>query len=231
MSIEREIMKRITFDFEKLKTYGFIQKGKTYQYSKTFMEGLRADIIIDENQEVTGKVYDTNFEEEYNNFRMENQTGEFANTVKEAYQNILKDIANKCGEKKNFITNQANRITKFIFSFYHDEPEFPWESSSGFGIFRNPTSKKWYGLIMNIDKNKLDKKSSGEVEAINVKLDNQRIENLLNKQGFYPAYHMNKKHWISIILDDTLTDEEVIECIKESHTFTEKSHHLTKENK
>lgn len=33
---------------------------------------------------------------------------------------------------------------------------------------------------------------------------------------------MNKTNWITIILDDTVKDEEIIACIKESHQYTEK---------
>lgn len=74
---------------------------------------------------------------------------------------------------------------------------------------------------MNIYKSKIDKKCTGEVEVINIKLDEQKVSTLLNKKGFYPAYHMNKRNWITIILDNTLTDEEIIEYIKTSHKYTE----------
>lgn len=221
MNIEQEVFKRVFFDFKKLETYGFRKEGAEYRYSKIFMDIFRADIIIDENQVITGKIYDLSFGEEYTNFRRGDLLGEFANKVKEQYISILNDIAIKCSEKRNFITKQANRIAAQIFLIYGDEPEFAWESSPGFGIFRNANNQKWYGLIMNIDKSKLDKNSSGEIEAINVKLDSQRILDLLNKPGFYPAYHMNKKHWLSIILDDTLSDQEILTYIKESHSLTE----------
>lgn len=221
MKLEKEIGRRITINFEKLKAYGFMREGKQYRYSKILMDNFRLDILIDENQAVISKVYDTNFDEEYIPFHMENQTGEFVNHMREEYQQVLQDIVEQCGEKRYFLNDQSNRITAFISSYYNDEPEFAWESSPGFGIFRNSNNQKWYGLIMNIDKSKLDPKGQGEIEAINVKLDSQKILDLLKKPGFYPAYHMNKKHWVSIILDDTLMDKEIIECIQESHRYTE----------
>jgi len=220
MKIEQELFKRSNINFEKLKAYGFIKKENTYQYSKIIMDEFKVDITIDKTGKVIGKIYDLSFGEEYTNFRIESQTGEFVNQIKEEYKKILNDIINHCCEKKYFITDQANRITKRINDRYHDEPEFAWESSPGFGIFRNTDTKKWYALIMNIDKSKLDKNCSGEIEAINLKIDSNKIPSLLNKKGIYPAYHMNKKHWITIILDNTLQDEEIIEYIKESHSFT-----------
>lgn len=35
-----------------------------------------------------------------------------------------------------------------------------------------------------------------------------------------PAYHMNKQHWISIILDENMNDDEIKNLIAESYTLT-----------
>lgn len=223
MNIENEIFKRATVNLENALLYGFIKENNIYKYSKEFMNSFRADIVIDENRFVSSKVFDINTNDEYINFRIEGQNGEFVSKVREEYKNILKDILNNCFENKYFIKEQSNRIANTIKTIYNDEPEFAWEKSPGFGIFRNPKSKKWYGLLMNIDKSKLDKKGSGEVEIINIKLSEEKILELLKSKGFYKAYHMNKKNWISIILDDTLSDDEILDYIKISHSYTELS--------
>ena len=75
-----------------------------------------------------------------------------------------------------------------------------------------------FGIIMDINKNKIDKQNK-LIEIINVKLDNKVIEELIKKEGYYKAYHMNKKSWITIILDDTLKDEEIIKYIDESYNI------------
>ncbi len=71
---------------------------------------------------------------------------------------------------------------------------------------------------MNLDSSKLSN-SSGEVEIINVKLDENKIQKLLKQKGFYKAYHMIKKDWISIILNDTLKDEEILSLLDESYNI------------
>ena len=68
---------------------------------------------------------------------------------------------------------------------------------------------------MNINESKLNN-GSEDIEIINVKLDKDKILSLLNKKGFYKAYHMNKNNWISIILNDTLKDDEIFKLIDES---------------
>ena len=81
---------------------------------------------------------------------------------------------------------------------------------------------------MNLDKNKLYKKTNGEVEIIDIKLDPSEIEDLLKINGFYPAYHMNKKSWISIILNDTISDEKIMNLIDESYLYTVINKNATK---
>lgn len=223
MNIEDDIFKRTKLNIDSLTPYGFTKKNNTYEYSKLFMDNFRVNIVIDEQGMVHGKIYDLNVEDEYINFRIESQVGEFVNSVREEYKNILKDIRKHCFEKLYFITEQANRITRKIIEKYNNEPEFVWDKFPGYGIFRNANNEKWYGLIMNIDRSKIDKDSLGEIEVINVKLDDEEIPNLLKQQGFYPSYHMNKKNWVTITLDDTLSDEEIMKYVCISHKYTEES--------
>ena len=61
-----------------------------------------------------------------------------------------------------------------------------------------------------------------DIEIINIKLDENKIVKLLNRKGFYKAYHMNKKYWITINLDDTISDEEIMNYIEESYKYSEK---------
>ena len=74
---------------------------------------------------------------------------------------------------------------------------------------------------MNLKRGKIENNDNIEkVEVINLKLSEEKISQLLNKKGFYKAYHMNKKKWITIILDNTIEDEEIIAYIKESYNLT-----------
>lgn len=37
-----------------------------------------------------------------------------------------------------------------------------------------------------------------------------------------PAYHMNKRHWVSVVLDGSMTDEEILPLIRKSYDLTAK---------
>ncbi len=216
MNIENDVFKRTNVDFKKLMAYGFKKEKANYIFKKKFFNNdFEAIINVNNKGIVSGKVMDSQMNEEYTNIRVE-RSGEFVNKVRDLYIDILVDIKNNCFNSNYFIFDQTNRINKYIKEKNDTDPEFLWEKFPGYGVYRNKNNNKWFGIIMNLDLSKLSNET-GEVEIINVKLDENKTKILLNKKGFYKAYHMNKTDWISVVLNDTLSDKEVIELIDESY--------------
>ena len=218
MNIEKEIFKKYNVDFNKLKDYGFRKENNKYVYEQDFFDKeFKAIIYIDDKGNVIGKVIDLQLNEEYLGLRTEN-LGEFSTKVREEYKKLLVDIKIKCFVEMIFISDQANRINTYIKNKYGDNPEFLWSKFPGYAVYRNKDNKKWYGIIMNLNLSKISNEK-GEVEIINIKINNSKINKLINKKGFYPAYHMNKKDWISIVLNDTLKDSDINSLIDESYNL------------
>ena len=182
MDIEREIFKRGKINYQKLVSYGFIQENTIYHFSKEFMKSFRADIMVDLDGNVSGKVYDLKTNLEYTNFRISDLTG-FAYQVREEYILLLKDIARNVLDANYFIYHQANRMANFIIEKYKVYPEFLWHKYPGYGIFRNSRSNKWFGIILNVDKSKIIHNLTGEIEIINLKLDDKVLD-YINHDGF-----------------------------------------------
>ncbi|MDE7105693.1 MAG: MmcQ/YjbR family DNA-binding protein [Anaeroplasmataceae bacterium] len=220
MSIESEVFKKMNFLKDKLLAYGFEENLNCYKYSKQMSNGFIATLFIDEEYKIIGKILDPSLDEEYTNFRIESLKGEFVNTIRSEYKAILLDIADKCCERLYFVTPQANRIASKIIKEYNNQPEFLWEASPDCAIFRHTENQKWYALIAYIDRSRLDKKITGMVEILNLKIKEDERDTLLKQDGFYLAWHMNKKSWITITLDDTISDEEVMKYIKKSYIYT-----------
>ena len=210
--MEKEVFKRSIPNHKKCEVYGF----KDGIYEKVFMNTFKAIISI-QKDEVKGKVIDLDFEEEYTNIRIENSTSAFVNQVKEEYEKILIDIRDHCFDAKYFISHQANRISSFIQSKYSISPEFLFDSNPNVGVFRN--QKKWFGIIMNVSGQTLHREEK-EVEIMNVKCTQSKVKELLKKDGFYEAYHMNKKYWISICLNDEVEDSIIEQLIEDSYQNT-----------
>ena len=220
MSIESEVFKKYIPNNNKLIKYGFKKSNNEYKFSKKIMnDTFRADIVIDDKGQVIGKVIEIELNEEYTNFRIKGNSGEFVGKVREEYKSILQDIANKCFEKEYFIYEQTNRITKLINEKYNVSPEFLWNFVPDYGVFRNVRSKKWFGIVMNLDKSKIIPNKTGEVEVLNLKLD-ENVTKALKLNGVYSPYHSNKKNWVSIILDNTLSDEKIMELVDLSYDIS-----------
>lgn len=55
---------------------------------------------------------------------------------------------------------------------------------------------------------------------LEVKVRPEHIGSLRRKEGILPAYHMNKEHWVSVVLSGPVTPSEIHELLAESHELT-----------
>lgn len=216
--IEDEIFLKKKFDFEKLKEFGFCFENNTYIYSEDFMDGdFKA--VIEISDVLKGKVIDNSSDEEYMPLRIESFDGEYVCKVREAYKSILKRIADTCCTNVFFAFEQANRITNQIYETYGIKPDFPWNDDNG--VFRHLDTRKWFSLIMYVSIDALLKNGDGHMlNIINLKIDTSKRDELYEIDGIYPAFHMNHKTWISVVLDDTIRDEKVMELVTCSFDLT-----------
>ena len=226
MSIENDIFERKKLIPEKLIRFGFVKDGGVYRYSEVFMDGdFSADVSIAPNGTVSGRVIDLSLNEEYLPFRVESAVGSYVGAVRQAYSDILKKIADSCFEGRYFLFDQANRIASLIYDKYSESPDFPFADSPTVGVFRYPANRKWYGLIMNIrlrqltGETKTDPETSPMVEVMNIKVGEERMNEVLKIPDIFPSYHMQKKNWVSVLLDRSVPDETVMELISISREF------------
>lgn len=225
MGIETKIFERRTVIESALLPYGFEKTDKGYLYTRNFLkDAFRALLLITAGGEITGRVIDNGTDEEYLPIHVESQRGAYVSKVRNAYIEILKDIAQKCFRTNPFLKPQSNRITCRIEEKYHEKPDYPFAKLPSYGVFRYPVSQKWYALVMNLKRSLVDKECTGRkkdeiIEVVNLKIDESAEHDLLKIRGIYPGYHMNRAHWISIILDDTLDDDFILDLIDKSRSF------------
>ena len=115
------------------------------------------------------------------------------------------------------------RIDRYINEQYGVEAEFPWDRDDTSAVYRHRDNKKWFALIMNVRRDKLGLSGDGYVAAMNLKIDDINIhEMLITEDGIFPAYHMNKRNWITVILDGTVPEEQVLSLLDMSFSATSK---------
>ncbi len=109
------------------------------------------------------------------------------------------------------------KILKYAWEKYQTQGEYLWKSSPTFAVLRRGDNQKWYGVLMEIPAVKLGLKIEGNCLVINLKCDEELIENLLGGEGFFPAWHMNKRKWLTVLLDGSVALDEVFRLIDLSY--------------
>ena len=215
-----EIFKAYQFNSKKAKEYGFLEKQGVWTYSSTILQGDFLMKITVEDSDLTFQVFDQETGELYPQVHMESMRGTFVGTVREACLEVLYDIRKACFEVQEFLCPQTKKIMALVQEKYGNQLEYLWEKSPDTAVLRHEDNQKWYAILMRIPWDRLDKGREGLVEAVNLKHD--QVADLLSQMGIFPAFHMNKRYWISLPLDDTLTDEKVLELFERSWFLTSK---------
>lgn len=111
-----------------------------------------------------------------------------------------------------------------VFDFVKNEfdvvPDYPWETYNNYAALRHKNSRKWFGLVMDITSDKLGLETEDTIDVINLKARKEFIGPLREKEGIYPAYHMDKSNWISINLKEINSIDQIKDLIEESYELT-----------
>ena len=213
-----EIFKAYQFNSKKAKEYGFVEDQGIWTYSNQILQGDFLMRITVEDSELTFQVFDQETGDLYPQVHMESMRGSFVGSVREACLEILYQIRKACFDVQDFICPQTKRIMAQVQEKYGNQLEYLWEKSPDTAVLRHEDNQKWYAVLMRIPWDKLDKGREGLVEAVNLK--NNQVADLLSQKGIYPAFHMNKRYWISLTLDDSLSDDNVLDLLEISWNLT-----------
>lgn len=112
-------------------------------------------------------------------------------------------------------------VCEYIKKQYRVLPEYPWERDNCSAVFRHDDNRKWFALVMNVKRDKLGLSGEGYVDAVNLKIDDMLFKDMLVREaGIMPAYHMNKEHWITALLDGTVKEDKLYDLIDMSYRAT-----------
>ena len=98
------------------------------------------------------------------------------------------------------------QFLQYCFDTFGTSPDYPFDEDFETAVLRHSDNRKWYALVMRISRRKLGLPSDEAVDVVNLKLPTDMFGSFGSDDGVYPAYHMNKLHWISVILPDAPDD-------------------------
>ena len=211
---------KLSINYEKLKEYGFQENNKKYTFEAQIENGEFQVIIVISDEEKYAKLIEVEENSEYALVDVESATGDFVGNLRKQYEKIIEDVIAKCTAKEVFKNKQSKEIITYIQNKYHDELEFLWEKFDDNAVWRNKQNGKWYGALLTVAENKLDGKTDKSIEIIDLRYSKDEIENVIDNQKIFPGYHMNKKSWITIKLDGSVSTNEICKLIDNSYLLS-----------
>ena len=116
----------------------------------------------------------------------------------------------------------AKKILQYAAEQYGDEPEYLWEQYPEYAVLRRRDSHKWYAILMNIPKKRLGLDGDEMVEVVDLRFDVDELPRKVDGKSFFFGYHMNKKHWITILLDGSVVLDEILDYVDKSYNLAKK---------
>lgn len=220
--ISRIFAKRVP-DFKKLSGFGFQEISGGYFYRTEISDGqfkMRVSVIGDE---ISTEVTDGETGEEYSLFLVEDAVGSFVGAVRAEYERVLSEIAGKCFLKCVFKYEYTQAVIEYVRKKYGGELEFLWEKFDDNAVWRRRDNRKWYGAVLTVARDKFGFPSKEKVEVLDLRTDPERIDETVDGKRIFYGYHMNKRHWITIILDGSVGLDEIYKLIDESYILAAKS--------
>lgn len=208
---------------ERLLAYGFVQDHSGYCYETEIANNLfRLVVLITYAGEVNTQVIDQETGDEYILHRTAKATGAFVGMVKADYEAVLAEIAEKCFDPDVFKSEQAKKVIAYVREKYGDELEFLWKKFPDNAIWRRKDTNKWYAAILTVSARKLGLESDERLEILDLRLPPEEMTATVDQKRFFPGYHMNKKHWYTLILNGSVEIEEICKRIDKSYILARK---------
>ncbi len=108
-------------------------------------------------------------------------------------------------------------VLEYAANQYGTQPEYLWADVPNYAVLRRTDTRKWYGIIMDVPRFRLGLPGDGVTDILDIKCDAFAREVLLDQPGFVPCYHLNKVHWIGVLLDGTADKDLVYQLIDDSY--------------
>lgn len=97
-------------------------------------------------------------------------------------------------------------LFNYCYETYDTSPDYPFDKDFETAVLRHKNNRKWYAIVMKVSRSKFRMESDEIIDVVNLKLPTEMFGSFCATVGVYPAYHMNKLHWISVLLPDASND-------------------------
>ena len=103
------------------------------------------------------------------------------------------------------------QFLEYCLNTYGTSPDYPFDEDFETAVLRHEDNRKWYALVMRVSRRKFGFDNDEVIDVVNLKLPTEMLGSFGAPEGVYPAYHMNKLHWVSVLLPDA--PDEVVQFL------------------
>lgn len=210
-----ELFRRGKPNREKLLKNGFTESERGYFKESRLLDFLLRTRVSKEGR-VSAELIDRETDAPYTLHLVPAAQGSFVGEVRTVYENALFEVAENCFDRAAFASNLVNNVIEYAYQKYGESCEYLWERSPDNGILRRKDNRKWYAALLTVAGNKVGLSTDRAVEIVDLRAREEDVKKLLCRRGFAPAYHMNKKHWITVLSDGAAEFSAIEKLIDES---------------
>lgn len=206
-----------TPNFEKLLQNGFRATERGY-FRQTPLSDFYLRVSVSREGKTSAELYDPEADAPYTLHLVEGAGGAFVGEVRKAYEKELLEIAETCFDRAVFQSRFANAVIGYAREKYGEEVEYLWKKFPENGVLRRKDNRKWYAAILTVAGNKVGLSTEDLTEIVDLRAEEQVVDSLKDRRGFAPAWHMNKKSWITVLLNGSVelsTIENMIDRSRE----------------
>lgn len=189
-----------------LEEYGFKKSDEGYVYTEEILGGQFYIKVTVKGDGLDAAVFDGDTNERYFLFAVEGAEGAFVGGVRSEYERVLSSVSDRCfSAAEVYRESTAKAVIKYAEKKYRTPLEFLWHDENS--IMRRKDNRKWYLVFMRVRREKLGLDGEGFIEVTDLRAPAAEIARLTDGVNYLPAYHMNKKNWITIPLDGRVNAE------------------------
>lgn len=232
-----EYFKNKSVILDKLIDFGFEKQDDIFVYSTPILdEQFLLEITINQNGELSTKLTDAFTQDLYTLHLVEDAQGAYVGEIRQAIADILEKISKDCFRPQVFKNEITQKLIAYAKYTYDAPLEFLWEKFDDNAVLRRQDNKKWFAVLIKIQKHKLGIQiddsaiqsngaylhTDNKIEILVARINPDDVEKTIDNFGYLPAYHMNKKNWITILLDGSVPCDEVLSRLDDSFLLAKK---------
>lgn len=208
---------------ERALAYGFTEKGGTYRFEKLLCGGqFCLEVEVPPGGGLFTRTLDVLTQEPYVLHRVEGAKGMFVEQVRAEYLAALQEIAQHCFERSAFRSDCSAALLRYARERYGDEPEYLWQRFPSNAVLRRQDNRRWYAAFLTVAAQKLGLPGEETLEIVDLRMVPEQIAQRVDGAKIFPGWHMNKKNWVTALLDGSVPPEELAALLDESYRLAGK---------